>query len=30
VEKINIQRNVANVSMFACITVLNSKYMKPF
>jgi hypothetical protein len=30
VEKINVQRNVANVSMFACITVLNSKYMKPF
>jgi hypothetical protein len=30
VEKINIQRNVTNVSMFACITVLNSKYMKPF
>jgi hypothetical protein len=29
-EKINVQRNVTNVSMFACITVLNSKYMKPF
>jgi hypothetical protein len=30
VEKINVQRNVTNVSMFACITVLNSRYMKLF
>ena len=30
VEKINIQRNVTHVSMFACITVLNSNYMKLF
>ena len=30
VLKLNVQRNLANVSMFACITVLNSKYMKPF
>ena len=30
VKKINVQRNVTTVSMFVCITVLNSKYMKPF
>jgi hypothetical protein len=30
VEKINVQRSVTNVWLFACITVLNSKYLKPF
>jgi hypothetical protein len=30
VDKINVQGNVTNVSMFVCITVLNSKYMQPF